>query len=136
MKKTIITFTALAILLSSCSSDSEKKYNNAKETIAEREAKNPLSFLKININKTKENLIGQTVIKGTIVNQASTIAYKDVEMQIDYYSKTGSKLGTEFNTVFETIAPNGNTSFKYKSFGFKGADSTHTSLHDAKVDKE
>jgi hypothetical protein len=92
-------------------------------------------FLKINIDKTKENLIGQTVIKGTIASQATTVAYKDVAIQIDYYSKTGSKLGTEYNTIFETITPNSSVSFKYKSFGFKGTDSTHTSLHEAKVDK-
>ena len=87
MKKTAFIAIAFIIFLSACKSKatetaSEKEaYQKATKALEEREKKNPLSFLKVN-SHDKSNLIGQTVIKGTIDNTAKVCTYKDIQLEL------------------------------------------------------
>ena len=81
----------------------------------------------------KHNLIGQMVIKGTIVNKATVAVYKDVDVQLDFYSKTGALLETDKETVYETIHPGQSKSFKTKYFAPRGSDSVALKVLDAKI---
>lgn len=98
------------------------KYEEIKETLAEKEKKTPTRFLVVT-GHDKRNLIGQTVVKGSLTNKATVNSYKDVEVELSFYSKTGTLLEKDNETIFETIAPGKTADFKTKYFAPKGTDS-------------
>ena len=129
---------ALALFEIGCSSGSEKEkqasdqYEQAKETLAEREAKKPASFLRVQV-KDKRNLIGQTVIKGEISSKATVATYTDVEVELRFYSKSGALLEKDVEVIYEPIKPGQSESFKTKYFAPKGTDSVAASILKAQV---
>jgi uncharacterized lipoprotein len=128
---------AFIILISACNSAKEKgdiekdDYQKVKESLAQKERKNPTNFLTI-ISKDKHNLIGQTVIHTTITNKAKVCVYKDVEIELSFISKTGVLLEKDKETVYETIEPGKNTDYKTKYFAPKGTDSVAIKIIAAK----
>ena|SRR5687767_11824664 len=113
--------------------DSEKNsYEKTKESLRKNEEKNPQKFLIISGND-KHNLVGQTVVKATISNKASVASYKDVDIQLDFYSKTGTLLETDKETVYEIINPGESKNFKTKYFAPKGTDSVALKILGAKI---
>lgn len=96
-------------------------FNKAASTL-ENETKNPENYLLV-ISRDKHNLFGQTVIKGSITNKATLVKYKDVDLKLEFYSKTGTLLETDHEVVYELIEPGGSKSFKTKYFAPKGSDS-------------
>ena len=127
MKK-IIVFTLLFSALLACNNSTKenkfdtKTYEQVKETLADKEKNNPVRFLMVNSHKRK-NLIGQTVVIGTITNSATVCNYKDVELRLSFYSKTDVKLDEGIETVYENIGPGKTVKFKTKYFAPKGTDS-------------
>ena len=138
MKK--IGFIAIAgiVFLSGCKSKatqaaSEKEaYQKATQTLQEKEKKNPVSFLKIS-GHDKHNLIGQTVIKGTVDNAAKICTYKDVQLELSFFSKTGTLLEKDEETLYDLIAPDKSIDFKTKYFAPRGPDSVAIKVVGAKV---
>ena len=137
--KRIFILLVVSVVMFSCdtndasSVDSEKdSYEKTKESLREKEEKNPQKFLIISGND-KYNLVGQTVVKATITNKGSVASYKDVDIQLDFYSKTGTLLETDKETVYEIINPGESKSFKTKYFTPKGTDSVALKILDAKV---
>ena len=94
--------------------------------------KTPQNFITVS-GHNRNNLVGQTVVKGTITNKATVATYKDVDVKLDFYSKTGTLLETDKETVFEIIAPGQSKNFKTKYFAPKGTDSVALSIITAKV---
>ncbi|MCZ2223410.1 MAG: hypothetical protein LC122_07245, partial [Chitinophagales bacterium] len=74
-------------------------------------------------NRDRKNLIGQTVVIGYFTNTATLCTYKDVQIKLSFYSKTGSLLEEDIETIYETIAPGKKVKFKTKYFTPKGTDS-------------
>jgi len=121
--------------------DKEKKhdstsdtYETSKMTISEIEAKNPKKFLKVE-GRDKHNLIGQTVVKGKISNTATVIVYKDVTIKISFFSKTGSLLEEDEETIYNEVKPGETLEFKSKFFAPKGSSDVKLNLINAKVSK-
>ncbi len=110
---------------------SNDKYEKGKETLTEMEQKNPLRFLTVKGGK-KKNMLGQTVVRGIIYNSAKMVSYKDVDIKLSFYSKTGALLEEDNNVVYETINPGGSKSFKSKFFTPKGTDSVALKVIGAK----
>jgi PBP1b-binding outer membrane lipoprotein LpoB len=128
MKK-ILGFLIMAVMVfTSCHNKAKEgaaeneSYEKTKETLAAKEKKNPVAFLKVD-SKDKHNLLGQTVIKGTVTNNAKVCTYKDVEIELSFFSKTSVLLEKDNETVYETIEPGKSAEFKTKYFAPKGADS-------------
>ncbi len=141
MKKVIAGLVITTLIISACSSSDKKtgdkakdKYEQTKETLEETEKKNPARFLSVS-GHDKRNLIGQTVVKGTLTNNAKVCTYKDVNVELAFYSKTGALLEKDNETVFEVLAPGESKSFKTKYFAPKGTDSVALVVKDAKTDK-
>ncbi len=139
MKKLIFLIPALCIVLFSCSENESKKaekdknsYEAAKESLQEKEVKNPQNFLSVS-GHNRNNILGQTVIKGTVTNKATVAKYKDIEVKLDFYSKTGTLLETDKETVFEILAPGESKNFKTKYFAPKGTDSVALAIISAKI---
>lgn len=130
---------AVLIMLAACNNDKKEKtfdnnsYETVKETLAEKEKNNPRRFLMVS-NSDRKNLIGQTVVKGTISNKATVCWYKDVELRLSFYSKTGVKLDEGLETIYENIGPGKSVKFKTKYFAPKGTDSVSISVNKATGD--
>lgn len=132
MKKLIaIVFAAAAIW--ACKSDKKEKtfdtksYEQVKESLAEKEKNNPSKFLAVS-NRDRKNLIGQTVVIAYLTNKATVCWYKDVEVKLSFFSKTGVKLDEGIETVYENIGPGKTIKFKTRYFAPKGTDSVAVSV--------
>lgn len=139
MKRSLVFLFALLVILSSCSSNDAKNaltekenYELTKKNLRDKEIKNPQNFLTAS-GSNKHNLVGQTVVKGIVTNKATVAIYKDVDVQLDFYSKTGALLETDKETVYETIRPGQSKSFKTKYFAPKGSDSVALKVLNAKI---
>ena len=140
MKRIPAVFAIALLALSACSSSEKKsedktkdQYEKTKENLAETEKKNPQLFISVS-GHDKRNLIGQTVVKGMLTNNAKVSSFKDVELEISFYSKTGALLEKDKETVYETLAPGDNKSFKTKYFAPKGTDSVALRVTGAKAE--
>lgn len=136
MKNWILPYILIAVLFISCNNEADEKktaatYEKVKLTVEEIEKKNPERFLLVSGHERK-NLINQTVVKGTIVNNAKMVSFKDIDIKISFYSKTGALLEEDHEMIYETIAPGNSQSFKTKFFAAKGTDSVSMKVISAK----
>ncbi|HUZ62022.1 MAG TPA: hypothetical protein VMU83_24820 [Hanamia sp.] len=139
MKQFISLLLISSIFLFACTTDSTSKekaekqsYQLTKDELLKKEQKNPQDFLMVS-GYNKKNILGQTVVKGTILNKASIATFKDVEINLSFYSKTQALLETDKETEYITIGPGQAKDFKTKYFAPKGADSVALQVIGAKV---
>lgn len=128
----IIVFSLIALCWMSCTSESnsrseEAKYEETRESIEEMEQKKPARFLKATVKK-KKNVVGQTVVRGTIENTATVVSYKDIEIKLRFYSKTGALLEEDTDKVYESVGPGREANFKLKYFAPKQTDSVSVTV--------
>jgi hypothetical protein len=137
MKNIAVLLFATVSLSTACNSGDKTtgvkkdKYEQTKEDLEATEKKNPTRFLSVT-GHDKRNLLGQTVVKGTLSNSAKVASYKDVEIRLSFYSKTKALLEEDAETIFETIAPGKSADFKTKYFAPKGTDSVVLKIIGAK----
>ena len=143
MKRNLFVMTCLVVFAVSCSTADKKEqkeqketanYEKAKETLEEREKKNPTRFISVT-GKDKHNLIGQTVIKGLLKNKATVCSYKDIDVEYSFFSKTGTLLEKDHETIYEKIGPGDEVDFKIKQYAPKGTDSISLRVLAAKTDE-
>jgi hypothetical protein len=136
MRKTSFVLIMLPLFFIACNSSEKKaekkdKYEQTKETLEETEKKSPTRFLTVS-GHDKKNILGQTVIKGTLSNNAKVSSYKDIDVELSFYSKTGTLLEKDHEIVYETLTPGNSTNFKTKYFAPKGTDSIAMKVVNAK----
>ena len=128
MKRSFACLLILTIVFSACSSDESKdkkiadKYEDTKVSLEEIEKKSPEKFISVK-GTDKKNLLGQTVVKGKVQNNAKMATFKDIDVKLFFYSKTGVLLQEDQEMIYETVAPGESKSFKSKYFAPKGTDS-------------
>ncbi|MEO6548846.1 MAG: hypothetical protein ABIN94_12640 [Ferruginibacter sp.] len=138
MKNFVVIF-CLLLFLSACNNQSKTAatdkeiYQKAQETLEKKEKKNPVTFLSVT-SKDKHNLLGQTVVRGEVNNMAKICSYKDIQLQLSFFSKTGTLLLKTYETVYDKIAPGKSADFKTKEFAPKGSDSIAVKVIGAKSD--
>lgn len=140
MKKVIPALIVLSFVFAACNGGentadvkSKDKYEQAKESLEQTEKKNPKRFLQVE-GYNKKNLLRQTVIKGTITNKATVAGFKDVDVELSYFSNTGALLLKEHEVIYEKLAPGSSVNFKTKTYAPKGTDSVAMKIAGAKVD--
>lgn len=132
MKK-ILAVLLLFSFFSACKNAKKEKkfdtdsYEKVKETLADKEKNNPAKFLMAS-TRNRKNLIGQTVVIANITNTATVCWYKDVEIRVSFFSKTGVKLDEGMETVYENIGPGKTVKFKTRYFTPKGTDSASVTV--------
>ncbi len=136
MKKIMFTAFVAGLLFTSCKAKEDEKktvdtYEKGKLTVEEIEKQHPERFLSVS-GDNKKNLLGQTVVKGTLVNRGKMVSFKDVDIKLSFYSKTGALLEEDHEVIFETIAPGNSKNFKTKYFAAKGTDSVGIKVISAK----
>jgi len=72
------------------------------------------------------------VIKGSITNTAKMVTFKDVDVQLSFYSKTGTLLMQDQEVIYDEVAPGNTIRFKSKYFSPKGTDSVAMKILSAK----
>lgn len=139
MKKLILFLLIFPAILFSCNADTAKNvqaqkesYELTKENLLKKEQKDPQNFLMVN-GRDKRNILGQTVVKGSITNKATVAVFKDVDLKLSFYSKTRALLETDKETIFELLHPGESKNFKTKYFAPKGTDSVALEVLGAKV---
>ena len=137
--KQLINIAALLLFIFSACNNSQnntlaekEKYQQAKAILEGKEKKNPVAFLKVS-STDKHNLIGQTVVKGNVNNTAKICSYKDVVLELSFFSKTGTLLLKTNETVYDEIEPGKSAGFKSKEFAPKGSDSVTIKIVGAKI---
>lgn len=111
-------------LISSCGNNSDfpitenSDYQKSSESLAKTEQKHPENFLTVE-GKDKKNLFGQTVIRATLFNKAKVVTFKDVEIKLSFFSKTGTLLEEDTETIYEEVHPGSSVRFKSKYFAPK-----------------
>lgn len=140
MKKILPVLILVSIVFAACSGDEKvkdekgkDKYEQTKETLGETEKKNPKRFLSVDGYKRK-NLIRETVIKGTITNKATVASFKDIDVELSFYSETGALLLKDHEVVYKVVGPNSSEDFKYKTYAPKGTDSVSMTIAGAKIE--
>ncbi|MEI6264698.1 MAG: hypothetical protein WCP74_06320 [Sphingobacteriia bacterium] len=138
MKKYLL-FALIGLSIMACKekkqeeSFDKKTYEVVKETLEEKEKKNPTRFIVVS-NRDRKNIIGQTVVIVNLTNKATIATYKDIALKLSFFSKTSVKLDEGNETVYETIKPGQTIKFKTKYFAPKGTDSVAVKVMDAKAD--
>ncbi len=109
MKKYFSLIILAAIFLFACNetdSSQQKKesYELTKKELLSKEQKDPTAFISISGNN-KKNIVGQTVVRGSLTNKASIAVFKDVDIKLSFYSKTKALLETDKETIFDILEP-------------------------------
>lgn len=76
-----------------------------------------------------------TYVSGTITNKASISLIKDVSLQIKFYSKTNSEVGTTQIVVYEYVKPGYSLEFKENLNWPKDAHSYSATIVDVKTEQ-
>lgn len=122
-----ITVSIFSFGITSCGSSSSSDVHELQEK--QKKKKNPLDFISAS-GSIKKTLVGKWIIEGTITNLGLT-DYKDLAIQIKYFSKTESLIKVETQTVFEFFPSNKSTPFTLKVEKVKGAKSITWDVIDA-----
>ena len=139
MKKAGTILLISILFLAACKGKVDEKkiadnYEKGKLTVAEIEQKNPERFLAVS-GSNKRNLFGQTVVKGSIINNAKMVSFKDIDIKLSFYSKTGVLLEEDHEVIYEILNPGAGKNFKTKYFAPRGTDSVGFKVITAKVEK-
>ena len=60
------------------------------------------------------------------------VTFKDIDVKLSFYSKTGALLEEDHEVVYESVNPGGSAGFKTKYFAPKGTDSVAMKVISAK----
>lgn len=126
--KNLIVIVLLAICASSCGSTANEeqpssKYQAKKNSLEETERNSPLQFLKMNRNNDRSNLVNKVVLEATIINNATLVSYKDIEVGIIIKDEKGKEIQKDKKTLNMTIGPNASQAVKIKVKRPKGTAS-------------
>src|ERR1043165_7116407 len=92
---TRLLFVLFAAFLISCGSKEHKfdtnTYEKNKESLEDKEKKNPEQFLSV-ISSDKKNWLGRSVISGNVHNKASVVSYSGIRLKISFLDKAGTVL--------------------------------------------
>ncbi len=136
MKKHLCFLLLFSMILIACNSGSVNKekesYDATKNSLLKKEEKNPAAFIAVKGN-SKKNIVGQTVVRGTLVNKATVSTFKDINIELTFFSRTKALLETDKETIFQILDPGESQDFKTKYFAPKGTDSVGLRVLGAKV---
>jgi hypothetical protein len=98
-------------------------YEESVMTIAEMEAADPINYLNAD-GKYHPNLIGDKLkINGVVHNKATVTTYKDVVIDVIFYSKTNTEIAREQYTIYDFFDPNTQKEFKLKVNNYSNVES-------------
>jgi hypothetical protein len=109
----------------------QKSTSDLRGELKTEESANPLNYLYINNGTWKVNLINELVVEGWVCNKATLAGFKDINLKIISYSKTGRELSTKWVHVDEFIQHGKCVSYKRKVGGDKSITNVTVEVHSA-----
>jgi hypothetical protein len=113
-------------------SSSSSSYEEHKLTLKEQEEQDPLRFLSSD-GTYQPTLLGRWRLNGTISSSATVARYKDVMIEIKFYSETETLLGTSNHTFYEYFEPGSTKNFSFKVDGYPGTQKIGWSILSASI---
>lgn len=137
--KTILTLTVvvLVVLLAfwfingRLESSDRTLYEVQKMSIEETEKLNPAEFL-LAYGEYRENFWGNKFkIDCTIENRATVATYKDVQIRITFYTKTGTAIADDVVTIYEIFGPSSQKTINLQVDRYENVSSVDWEVIDA-----
>jgi len=104
-----------------------KPAEEIKTEVLQTEKQNPVSYISERTSN-RQNLLGQTVLEGTLTNAATVANFKDVMLKVDFFSKTNTIIATENVSIYEQINPGQTISYKKKIYVSKDVANVHITV--------
>ncbi|MET0392818.1 MAG: DUF4339 domain-containing protein [Chitinophagaceae bacterium] len=101
-----------------------------KEELRQTEMQNPEKYISTDITWRK-NLVGETVIEGTLTNKASVAAFKDPVLRVTWWSKTNTPMRVSTYPVYEYIGARQSVPCKLKVHGPRKAENVGVTVESA-----
>lgn len=135
MKNFLFILIALAITTSGCDTSTTIKdhsdYNDKLNLVHSYERSNPILFLESD-GKYSQNFWGDEFnVECEITNSSKLTSYKDIVINVVYYSQTNSVIGTESYTVYDTFRANSKRTVNLKIKNYKDVSSLGWEVVDA-----
>ena len=122
--------------------DRYKSPEELKRELQQKENRFPTSYLKLKTNLRnnvkkgglfkKQKVDGQ-IISGVVKNTATMATYKDVVIELKFYSQTDTEIGKQRFVIYEKYEPNSKKDFRYKMEMPSATDSYNATIVDAKA---
>jgi hypothetical protein len=106
---------------------SQKSPEQQRAELAQVEQQDPVKYISDRVGN-RQNLIGQTVVEGTLTNSATAAVFKDVVLKVDFISKTNSVISSQKYTIYQVLNPGQTVSFKEKAFAGKDVNNVNVSI--------
>jgi hypothetical protein len=91
-------------------------YEEKKMSIEDDELQNPLRFIKVKSNFRTAIFGGNIKITGELKSKATVANYKDIVLEVQYFTQTETYLGSKQFTIFQYLRPNQSISFGEKFY--------------------
>lgn len=108
----------------------EKTPEELKAELAVKEQSSPSIYLDVN-GTYRKNLIGETVLEGTITNTATAAVFKDIEVKAGFVAQSGTVLEEKTFTVYVMLGPSQSAPFKIKVNAPKQTESVSINIFNA-----
>ncbi len=136
--KRLILFVSCSILLFACGTANEQhpsnQYEEKKASLKDIEAGSPLKFLKVT-GEQHNNLLNQTVVSGEVINNATLVSYKGVDLLLIFKDDDNKVIEKQKQTLDDVMKPGSATEFKLKLSHIKGASSVVVDITSAIAEK-
>jgi hypothetical protein len=136
--KIVVSFAFILLVGVGCNSANNQhpsaQYEEKKTSLKDMEMDSPLKFLKAK-GDFRNNLLNQTVVEGEIVNHATLVDYKNVQVQMIFKDKEGNTLSKEKQLWDDVVKAGHTATFKFKLSHVKDASSVVVDIVDAEVEK-
>lgn len=112
-------------------SNGSDTYKESIMTIGEMEAAEPSSYLNATGTYKPTFLGDQLKINGIIENKATVTNYKDVIVEVVFYSKTQSEIARESYTIYDFFGPKTKKEFKLKVKNYSNVETIGLNVESA-----
>jgi hypothetical protein len=112
-------------------SNGSDTYKESIMTIGEMEAADPATYLNATGTYKPTFLGDQLKINGIIENKATVTNYKDVVIEVIFYSKTQSEIARESYTIYDFFGPNTKKEFKLKVKNYSNVETIGLNVESA-----
>nr|WP_314835128.1 DUF4339 domain-containing protein [uncultured Flavobacterium sp.] len=112
---------------------SGSSYEESIMTIGEMEVADPSLYLNTTGTYKPTFLGDQLKINGVIENKATVTNYKDVVIEVIFYSKTNSEIAREQYTIYDFFTPNTKKEFKLKVKNYSNVETIGWQVFNATV---
>ncbi len=134
-----LCYVLLASIFAACNNSANNqhpstKYEEKKATLEQMEIDSPLKFLKVR-GDFHRNFVNKTVVEGEVVNNATLVSYKNMQLVIAFRDEKGSVIEKKKELLEDVIKPNSTQAFKIKTGHIKGVESITVDIVAAVAEK-